>query len=78
LKRKKAKKTFISSRFEAKRKVFGSKTKRKYAVLILLRSEAKNLKRKEATKKVFSREPAKRNEILYIAKPAHPSLEDER
>ncbi len=54
-------KTFISFRFEAKRKIFGSETKRKYALLILLRSEAKNLKRKEAKKNIyFSHERAKR------------------
>jgi hypothetical protein len=61
IKRKKSDKTFISFRFEVKRKDreqneakqknFGSKTKRKYALLILLWSEAKNLKRKEAKKK---------------------------
>ncbi len=69
LKRNKAKKHFFcfalkrdekigseTKRSEAKRKIFGSETKRKYALLISLRSEAKNLKRKEAKiseKKIF-------------------------
>jgi hypothetical protein len=35
-------------RNEAKRKLFGSETKRKYGVFISLWLEAKNLKRKEA------------------------------
>jgi hypothetical protein len=47
---KQSEKTFISVCFEAKRKIFGSETKRKYAVLISLRSEAKISKRKEAEK----------------------------
>jgi hypothetical protein len=48
-------------RSEAKRKFFGSETKRKYALLISLRSEAKNSKQKEAKKNIyFSRERAKR------------------
>ncbi len=50
-----------TKRSEAKRKMFGSKIKRKYALLILLWSEAKNSKRNEAKKKFsFSRERAKR------------------
>ncbi len=58
IKREQSEKTFISFHFEAKQKDrkrneakrqnFGSKTKRKYALLISLWSEAKNLKRKEA------------------------------
>jgi hypothetical protein len=58
IKRKQSEKTFISFRIEAKRKDrkrnkakrknFGSKTKRKYVLLISLWSEAKNLKRNEA------------------------------
>jgi hypothetical protein len=47
---KRSEKTFISFRFEAKRKIFVSETKRKKALLISLWSEAKNLKRKEAKK----------------------------
>ncbi len=52
-------------RNEAKRKIFGSKTKRKYALLISLWLEAKNSKRKEAKRSekknnIFSRERAKR------------------
>ncbi len=62
---KSSEKTFILLRFEAKlsektkkrlfrfaqkRTIFESETKRKYAVLISLRSEAKNSKRKEANK----------------------------
>jgi hypothetical protein len=42
---------------EAKRKIFGSETKRKYALLISLWSEAKNSKQKE---EIFLRERAKR------------------
>jgi hypothetical protein len=58
---KRSDKTFISFRFEAKRKIFVSKTKRKKALLISLWSEAKNLKRKEAKKNLFfSSERAKR------------------
>jgi hypothetical protein len=38
---------------EAKRKIFRGETKRKYALLIALWSEAKNSKRKEAKKKFF-------------------------
>jgi hypothetical protein len=54
-------KTFISFCFEAKRTNFGSKTKRKYALLISLWSEAKNLKQIEAKKNFsFSRKRAKR------------------
>jgi hypothetical protein len=55
---KQSEKTFISFRLEAKRKnhkqneakrkIFGSETKRKYGVFISLRLEAKNSKRKEA------------------------------
>jgi hypothetical protein len=55
---KRSKKTFISFRLEAKpknqkrneakRKIFGSETKRKYGVFISLWLKAKNLKRKEA------------------------------
>jgi hypothetical protein len=64
-KRNKAKKRFFVSlknrkRNEAKRKIVGSKTKRKYGVLISLLVEAKNSKRKEAKKLIFSRERAKR------------------
>jgi hypothetical protein len=40
-------------RSEAKRKNYGSETKQKYALLISLWSEAKNLKRNEAKKNVF-------------------------
>jgi hypothetical protein len=74
IKRKQSKKTFISFRIEAKRKdwkrdeakrkKFGSETKRKYALLISLWSEAKNSKRNKAKKSektfFFSRERAKR------------------
>jgi hypothetical protein len=55
---KQSEKTFISFRVkakrknqmrnEAKRKLFGSETKRKYGVFISLWLEAKNSKRKEA------------------------------
>ncbi len=60
---KQSEKTFFLFRFEAKRKdrkwneekqkCFGSKTKRKYALLVLLWSEAKNSKQKEAKTKIF-------------------------
>jgi hypothetical protein len=66
IKRKQSEKTFISFCIEAKRKdrkrnkvkrkTFGSETKRKYALLISLWSEAKNSKRNEAKrseKKLF-------------------------
>jgi hypothetical protein len=45
---KRSEKTFISFRFEAKRKIFISETKRKKALLISLWSEAKNSKQNEA------------------------------
>ncbi len=45
---KRSEKTFISFRFEAKRKIFMSETKQKKALLISLWSEAKNLKWKDA------------------------------
>jgi hypothetical protein len=45
----------------------GSETKRKYALLISLWSEAKNSKRKEA-EKTFSREHAKRISFRFEAK----------
>jgi hypothetical protein len=51
-------------RSEAKRKMFGSEIKRKYALLISLWSEAKNSKRNEAKRSekkiLFPRERAKR------------------
>jgi hypothetical protein len=96
IKRKQSEKTFISFRIEAKRKDrkrnkakrknFGSKTKRKYALLISLWSEAKNSKRNEAkrsVKKKFSPERRKRmqngsrfaSRKFFFAKPAHPTQE---
>jgi hypothetical protein len=45
---KRSEKTFILFRFEAKRKIFVSETKRKKALFISLWSEAKNSKRKKA------------------------------
>ncbi len=48
-----------TKRSEVKRKNFGSETKRKYALLISLWSDAKNSKRKEAKKKKISCERAK-------------------
>ncbi len=60
-KRNKAKKHLFRFALKRKRKLFGSETKRKYALLISLRSEAKNSKRKEAKKNIyFSRERVKR------------------
>ncbi len=53
-------------RNEAKRKMFGSEIKRKYALLISLWSEAQNLKRK--IKFGFSRERAKRISFRFEAK----------
>jgi hypothetical protein len=47
-------------RNEAKRQIFGSKTKRKYSVFLSLWLEAKNSKRNEVKKKKISRERAKR------------------
>jgi hypothetical protein len=53
---------------EAKRKNFGSERKQKYALLILLWSEAKNSKRKEAKKKYFfSRERVKRRSFCFVS-----------
>jgi hypothetical protein len=51
LKQDKAKKHLFRFALKRKRKFFGSETKRKYDLLISLRSEAKNSKRKEAKKK---------------------------
>jgi hypothetical protein len=48
-----------TKRNEAKRKNFGSKTKRKYALLISFWSEAKSSEKKREKKFVFSREFAK-------------------
>jgi hypothetical protein len=63
IKQKQSEKTLISflieakrkdrKRNEAKRKNYGSKTKRKYALLISLWSEAKNSKRNEAKRSEF-------------------------
>ncbi len=75
-------------RNEVKRKIFGSETKRKYAVLILFWSEAKNSKQKEAKGSeknyLFSRERVKRmrtgcrfalKENNCFFKQAHPNPE---
>jgi hypothetical protein len=53
-------------KLEAKREMFGTKTKRKNAVFILLRLEAKNLKRKEVKKKIL-RERAKRIWFYFVS-----------
>jgi hypothetical protein len=45
--------SFDHKQNEAKRKIFGSETKRKYGVFISLWLEAKNSKRNEAQKKIF-------------------------
>jgi hypothetical protein len=75
---KQSEKTFFSFRFEAKRKdrkrnetkptIFGSETKRKYALLISLWSEAKNSKQNEAKRReiFFSRERAKRISFGFV------------
>jgi hypothetical protein len=60
--------SFDHKQNEAKRKIFGSETKRKYGVFISLWLEAKNSKRNEAKKnKIFSRERAKRISFRIVS-----------
>jgi hypothetical protein len=96
-KAKQSEKTYISLRFKAKQKnrkwnkakqkIFGSETKRKYAVLILLWSEVKNSKRKKGGTILFfhvSVQKACETDLvslhfalkrkIFFAKLAHPSI----